>query len=182
MIALALAQAALAAGVREVPLGSNRGPDVDGYLAPCVRNGRLLWPRGLPAEGAAWCAAFVSWCVWSAKAGDRGIYVAEDFDRDDPHREAYGWPVIGYRASVAELVDDARTTGAWRDVVAGEAPSVGDLLCFGRDGQDPRTGGEGHAGFDAGDGLLLSGNIHNRVSLDALPIPGLVWVGWIRLG
>lgn len=39
-------------GVREHPLGSNSGPEVNQYLA-CV---------GLP-PGNSWCAALVSWCI-----------------------------------------------------------------------------------------------------------------------
>jgi hypothetical protein len=38
--------------VREIPPGSNRGPDVEAYLSSVGRN-----------PGDAWCAAFVYWCV-----------------------------------------------------------------------------------------------------------------------
>jgi uncharacterized protein (TIGR02594 family) len=41
-------------GVRESPLGSNRGVEVDAYLRP----------SGLSA--VPWCAAFVSWCLREA--------------------------------------------------------------------------------------------------------------------
>lgn len=41
-------------GVREVPLGSNRGPEIDKYLGRCGLD---------PAKGSyAWCAAFSYWC------------------------------------------------------------------------------------------------------------------------
>ena len=46
----AIAEQELAAGVAEIPLGSNRGPRIDEYL----------YPTGL--RGVAWCAAFESWC------------------------------------------------------------------------------------------------------------------------
>ncbi len=43
--------------VREIPPGSNRGPDVEKYLASVGRN-----------PGDAWCAAFVYWCVQRASS------------------------------------------------------------------------------------------------------------------
>ncbi len=56
--ALTFAEAALAAGVREVPPGSNRGPEVDAYLRAAGLD---------PARGSyPWCAAFVTWCVQQA--------------------------------------------------------------------------------------------------------------------
>jgi hypothetical protein len=56
----ALAEARARVGVREQPLGSNRGPEVDRYLAAV----------GLP-PGNFWCAAFAYFCVEEAarKAG-----------------------------------------------------------------------------------------------------------------
>src|SRR5689334_590246 len=42
-------------GVKEQPAGSNRGPEVDGYLLTV----------GL-SPGYAWCAAFVYWCFHKA--------------------------------------------------------------------------------------------------------------------
>ncbi|HYE76180.1 MAG TPA: CHAP domain-containing protein, partial [Blastocatellia bacterium] len=49
--ALVVAQSQL--GVREKPLGSNRGPEVDVYIESV----------GLAPTGKyAWCAAFVYWC------------------------------------------------------------------------------------------------------------------------
>lgn len=54
-------------GVREDPTGSNRGPQVDRYLAAA----------GLDADRGsyAWCAAFVYWCVGEA---------AKTLERDNP--------------------------------------------------------------------------------------------------
>jgi hypothetical protein len=40
-------------GVCEHPAGSNRGPQVDQYLAAC----------GLGGQAQPWCAAFVTWCL-----------------------------------------------------------------------------------------------------------------------
>lgn len=42
-------------GVREQPLGSNRGPDVDRYLPG--------WARRTPGKGPPWCCFFASWVV-----------------------------------------------------------------------------------------------------------------------
>jgi hypothetical protein len=53
--ALSVAEAELARGVYEIPRGSNRGPDVEKYLASVER-----------FPGDAWCAAFVYWCVEKA--------------------------------------------------------------------------------------------------------------------
>ncbi|HTQ78430.1 MAG TPA: peptidoglycan-binding domain-containing protein [Thermoanaerobaculia bacterium] len=51
--------AATQIGVREDPLGSNRGPQVDEYVRSV---------GGDPAEGLAWCAAFVYFCFDKAAA------------------------------------------------------------------------------------------------------------------
>jgi peptidoglycan hydrolase-like protein with peptidoglycan-binding domain len=54
LLAKALEVAISQIGVREKPLGSNRGPQVDKYLKSVGLN---------PASGHfAWCAAFVYWC------------------------------------------------------------------------------------------------------------------------
>jgi hypothetical protein len=57
----ALAKAISQIGVREVPIGSNRGPDVEKYLASTDLNG-----------GFFWCMAFVHWCFMKA-ADDLGV-------------------------------------------------------------------------------------------------------------
>lgn len=54
LLAKALEIAVAQIGVREKPLGSNRGPQVDKYLKSVGLN---------PASGSfAWCAAFLYWC------------------------------------------------------------------------------------------------------------------------
>ncbi len=50
--AIEVAAAEEAIGVREDPVGSNRGPRVDEYQIRC----------GLPSSGYPWCACFVYWC------------------------------------------------------------------------------------------------------------------------
>lgn len=54
---LTLAAAEEAKKVREIPVNSNRGPDVEKYLASV----------GLPG-GYAWCCSFVYWCFKNASA------------------------------------------------------------------------------------------------------------------
>jgi len=54
-----VAREELAKKVREVPPGSNRGPDVDKYL----REGGGLDPEG---NHYAWCTSFVVWCIREA--------------------------------------------------------------------------------------------------------------------
>lgn len=173
--ALALAKAALAARVREAPAGSNRGTEVDRYLDGCVRGGKRLGVRGVP-----WCAAFASWCVWTAAYGDDGPADALHWTPATAGTD----PPIGYRASVTELFADAWATGAWRDMQAAETPQPGDLVVMRRDGEDPRTGGKGHVEIVSAhlaDGSLVSigGNVADRVSETPRHLSDLV--GWIRL-
>ena len=178
--ALAIARAELARGAAEEPLGSNAGPDVHRYLAPCVRGGRRL---GLTT--APWCAAFASWCVWSAWS--RGhesdvLQVSLSWAPSSPSAV----PPIGYRASVAEMVADARATGTWADAGEGPVWEVGDLLVWGRDGHDPRHGGEGHVGVAAIACSAICGNDGDRLALVQLSAEGDhprcgPLLGWIKL-
>ena len=55
----ALEIAAAAIGVKEDPLGSNRGPEVDQYLRSVGLD---------PAGHYPWCAAFAYWCFWKSAA------------------------------------------------------------------------------------------------------------------
>lgn len=124
--ALELSLVELAADVREEPSGSNDGPRIRVYRAGAMRKGRPL--RAGPGP---WCAYAASWAAWTA-------------EQDSPPP---GSPVPhGWRASVAELIDDARAEGAWHDAGDGYQPAPGDLACFGRAGGDPRRGGAGHVG------------------------------------
>lgn len=179
---LELALAELELGVAEVPAGSNTGPDVRRYLAGCVRGGRRL---GLSA--GAWCAAFASWCVWSARGERASLLDAQEWPGGLPDL-----PPIGYRAAVSELVADARATGRWHLRGDGE-PQPGDLLVLARAGQDPRVGGSGHVVFvehqaDEGTGWwCVGGNEQNAVRRTLRGDGGLhdraePVIGWIDLG
>jgi hypothetical protein len=180
LAALALARAHL--GVHEEPPGSNTGPDVRRYLAPCVRGGRRLWqPDHVPPE--PWCAAFASWCVWTAAHAR-----LRDDLRDIPELalawDAHEWiegmsdAPIGYRAAVSELRDDARATGALRLPQAAEEPLPGDLLVW-----------EHHVGICSEWGaskLAICGNDGDRVAEVTLgpngehPRAGAL-LAWIKL-
>jgi hypothetical protein len=112
---LAWMRAEQAAGVREVPAGSNTGPRIRQYLAACVRDGRAV---GIAA--GPWCAA-------SATFGADAV--REEGDRPIP-----------VRAAGIEVEQDAIAAGEWHpaaDVVAGRfAPKVGDLVVCERPGAE----------------------------------------------
>ena len=180
--ALDVARAELAKGVREEPPGSNTGPEVRRYLAPCVRGGRSV---GL--SGGPWCAAFASWCTWSAWWPGDEFAVALSWPRS---REGWGigpQPPIGYRAAVHELVEDASACGAWRAPEAAETPRPGDLLVFGRAGATPTRGGLGHVAICEAWGAVkscISGNDGDAVRRRewASESPWGPLLGWIRVG
>lgn len=150
-------------GVHEVPgVGSN--PRISAYLDGAVR-GPSRARVGLTDDSTSWCAAFASWCA----------HVAAKPGESVPHE---------WRASVRELVEDARASGAWRDA-KGYEPKVGDLAIFGRDGQDPRKGGHGHVARvetppdEAGAYVTIGGNESDSVKRTARGISDPTLVGWI---
>lgn len=138
---LALAQRELARGVREIPLGTNRGKDVDAYETGCVRHGKLLAIQGL-----AWCACYATWCIWNVLFQDAAALRATSLDwTAEAALEGTDRSPVGRRAAVSELYTDAKGSGAWRDRDdASVIPGPGWLAVFKRGGQDPRHGGEGH--------------------------------------
>jgi hypothetical protein len=185
---LRIAQAELARGVRET--SPNDGERIRVYRAPCVRHGAPLHLGPSP-----WCAMFASWCVWTAAHAR-----LRDNLRDIP-KLALAWDAhewiegmsdarIGYRASVAELCDDARATGALRLPNADEYPLPGDLIVYGRDNQNPLHGGHGHVAicerWSPVDGhAVISGNSHDRVARDTWDAgdmsPWGPMLAWIKL-
>ncbi len=77
-------------GVMEKPLGSNRGPEVDGYLAAVGLN---------PAAGSfAWCVAFTHFCYRKA---------AEELGLQNPHIKTAGvldhWNRSGAKPQVVRV-------------------------------------------------------------------------------
>lgn len=146
-------------GVREDD-GANRDKAgrITGYRRLCVRGGDRLYEYPA-ANRDAWCACFVSWCAWVAARGEDDADLCIEWD---PHDREGIDPPIGYRASVAELVADARATSTLRLAHGPEAhlmPERGDALIFGRmvNGtlHNPLHGGEGHvAFFDPPEGQL----------------------------
>lgn len=156
-IALGRAQAALALGVHEVA-GPGSHPTIAEALAGCQRGGK---PVGLTSDETDWCAAFASWCALGT--GGAGA----------PH---------GWRISVRELVEDARESGAWRDV-AGYTPVAGDLAIFARAGEDPRKGGRGHVArvesVSADGYTTIGGNEGNAVRRTERLRADPSLVGWV---
>lgn len=138
-------------------LGLNSKADVEAYFAGCQRDGK---PLGL--TDGSWCAAFVGWC--DAQAGA-------------------SWP---WRAAVSELWADARTRDRAHRPGDGYVPTPGDLAIWGRDGEDPRTGGEGHVGrlvsLDAPTlaFVTIEGNHLGRVGRVRHDVGDAALVGWIE--
>jgi len=124
-LALAMLAAAVGEiGVREKPLGSNRGPRVDEYQRATHLS---------PKDWGAWCASFVCWCMREAllKQEDKGHRftftrmataavrfirrwsLAQDAStqtRDEPRRDILPGDILIYRFShtgIAETAPDA---------------------------------------------------------------------------
>lgn len=163
--ALRLAQAELAAGVREAT-GRNDGAQIARYFTGARRRSPQT---GLEvatgwAPGWEWCAAAASWCVWT-----------------QAHAEAVA--PHGWRIAVHELVTDARASGAWRPAGSGYSPKPGDLCILRRGGGDPTRGGIGHVGrvesVDGAEVVTVDGNAGTAWgrARRALASPDIV--GWV---
>jgi hypothetical protein len=134
-------QAEMAAGVREDPPGSNRGPRIDAYLDPPEPVYRRATGERLRLRGVAWCAA-------AAGAAHRACA-----------RPGEAYPTV--RVSGIEMHDDAVEVGAWvsaAEVRAGAyVPAVGDVWIGARG-----TGWERHVArvvsFDGGLMPTIGGN------------------------
>jgi hypothetical protein len=102
----------LSSGVHEEPPGSNAGPRIQEYLAPCVRDGKNL---GLTSGN--WCAASASAAAFACKLPGETV----------PHE---------YRAAGLDMEKDAKSNGSWRaasDALRGAfSPAVGDLVILQR--------------------------------------------------
>jgi len=164
----------LAAGVGEAPPGSNSGPRVREYLAPCVRGDKNT---KLHLTASNWCMAFSSWCTYQA---------LNVHDKAPPH---------GYRAGVVEAVADvrdagARWTGQWVPVALARggqwAPHPGDLAIYDRsDPRRPETSWWRHVNrvvtFDAAEGTFrtVGGNEGGKVALAEQAITKSTLLGFI---
>jgi peptidoglycan hydrolase-like protein with peptidoglycan-binding domain len=134
-------------GVREVPPGSNRGPEVDAYLRTV----------GLePAGGSyAWCAAFVYWCY------DRGA-------------AALGVPnPLPRTAGVLALWNGAGRAGAER-IAAAEVSVRPSLVRSGQIFVLSTGGGLGHVGLvesvDGGVLTTIEGNTNDGGSREGIGV------------
>jgi peptidoglycan hydrolase-like protein with peptidoglycan-binding domain len=80
-------------GVREKPLGSNRGPEVDRYIQSVGLN-----PAGNPPGGFFWCVAFTFFCYQTA---------AKKLGIDNPHIKTAGvldhWQNAGTKSDVVRI-------------------------------------------------------------------------------
>jgi hypothetical protein len=169
--ALEVAREQLDAQVRETP-GPGSTPQVSAFLQPCRRGGTPVagildltgTPLGLRDDATAWCAAFASWCT---AVSDPGL---------DPSQVAHG-----YRAAVAELVQDAKARGAWRGPT--ERPELGWLAVWTRAGGDPVRGGTGHVGRVSWVGgatfQCIEGNTSDRVAEVTHTLADDTLRGWI---
>lgn len=140
-------------GVKEIPMGANRGPDVDGYLLGLREDGKDLvrYQRGNPCaadgfQGAPWCARFALWAIETA-AAQMGL--------DSPVKD---W---GDLASSAKWLRAATARGRLTD---SPLPGRIGLLLTSANGQE-----HGHVVFvtnlDGGFQLAtLEGNSGNRVN------------------
>ncbi len=171
-LALLAAEAELKINAAEV--GQNAGPFVKKYLSGCVR-GPTNAKVGLAS--APWCAAFIGWTQQMAL---NALRTTSDPERPPPA------PPHAWRAAVWELVEDARATGAWREV--GYLPSPGDIAVFKREGQDPRVRyAIGHAArvrqppTERGDYVTLDGNHNGCVALVERNLLDEDLVGWIAM-
>lgn len=100
-------RAEMAAGVVEVPPGSNTGPRIREYLAGCERNGAKL---GLSA--GAWCAAAAGMAAHEAA-----------LPTDTP---------LPWRAAGLDVIGDLQARDAWHPHPTDYVPKVGDLAIFRR--------------------------------------------------
>lgn len=161
-------------GVREKPV------NVVPYAPKTVR--AHAW---IDVQGQAWCCRFACDIVWSSFfASLSGSEMAEQAIAWSALDRGADEPPFTLRAAVWELVADALATGTFYDVERGYEPVAGDLICYGRDGQDPRRRGNlGHVAIDIGGGRAVSGNLDDQVEEHGhdLSARGLPTVGWIRV-
>ncbi len=145
-------EAQIAAGVKEIPNGSNNSPVIGPWLRKCVRDGKgPAFGRYLEKAGANWCAATRCEAIDATRI---------DGDLDAGHL---------YRCSGIELEKDTKANGWFRPVelaLTGEwKPELGDgvLLPRGKPG-----GWQRHVATFigwAGDGRIqtIDGNKGNRI-------------------
>jgi len=134
-------------GVMEKPLGSNRGPEVDKYLAEVG-----LDPKG----GFAWCVAFTHFCYLSA---------AKKLGVPNPHIRTAG--VLDHWSKAAKSPNATRITNAQAIADPGLV-RPGQLFII------SLTGGLGHSGMvvEVSDGRLVTieGNTNDNGSRNGIGV------------
>ncbi len=155
--ALRVALGELAAGVAEVPLGSNRGPQVDLYT-------RLVGTLGEP-----WCEAFESYCRRRA-AGDGGADAL-----------GYHGAVAGLWRAAVQADPGRAHDPTWAPRVgdcaifrrAGQDPRIGGEGHVGR----VETVPDGYGKF-----TTIEGNAGNRIARATRSVHDPDLVGWVEVG
>ena len=148
LVQAVIAVASAEVGVREKPLGSNRGPKVDQYIKVCGLN---------PAEGSfPWCMCFVYWCFQTASA-QLGI------DNSCPRS-----------AGVHVAWNAARASAKIKTVSASDAKKNPGLVTAGMIFFLDTGGGKGHAGIviSADNGVLrtIEGNTNDGGSREGIGV------------
>ena len=140
-----------------------------GRFVGVTQSGAPIWDGGtpLPAPSDEW-----AWCAYLQGEALRNSLLAGE---TPPH---------GIRASVAELVADARAAGTLRN--GRYTPIPGDLAIEARGGGDPLKGGSGHVRrvvqlLDGDRYLGLGGNEDNRIRVAAHPLQHDGWRAWIAV-
>ena len=179
--------------VEDRPGTLHKGAIVRASLGGCVRRGLLL---GIP-EGLPWCAAFVGLSLFQGDAAAALRWNAAAFLGGEVKQP------VGWRAAVSELVVDAEASGVLHsihpgDLAPGERPwAPGDLMIFGRNGENPLAGGFGHVAFvdelleDSTETMMIGGDTMGsdpppvgygvrRTALSKEGHPPLAWVSLTR--
>lgn len=142
------------AKVREVPLGSNRGPRVDDYLP--------AWSKKPDERGPAWCAFFAGWVL----------------------HETLGEYLPGGRlGNCSKLREAAQRVGRWVPKHDKRGPIPGDVFIMDTDGDAGNAGHTGFVLRVSEDGVLINtveGNCGQRVQLGIRTVTDIQVLGWIN--
>lgn len=148
-----LAVAKSQVGVREEPMNSNSGPEVDVYLESV----------GL-APGKAWCAAFTSWCINTAGGECESVFAWNDQAWTDLRSN---YPHTGWTPAIWKWAEDKGMGTDPQEVkeIDREVPPGAMFLLYGKVGDVERVK---HVGFvECVDGVVVhtvEGNTNKRGS------------------
>jgi len=147
---LQIAAAEHARGVRERPMGSNRGKEIDRYLPG--------WTKKKGAKGPAWCCFFYSWVA----------------------KQALGSYPLGRRhGSCKRAVQAAKQRGLWVPLGAG-TPCPGDAFVYLHAGGTGHIGFVYRVNRAGTEFNTIEGNCGNRVKLGVRSMASHDLAGFIR--